>query len=91
MAARSRQGPARTRHSPSWPTRGAWRRGSPIAADDQGERTACSPEPAGTVVYVARAHLAGEPVTVLVRESDEGARTLVVLDAGCAVVSEEPL
>lgn len=62
-----------------------------IAADDQSERTTCSPEPFATVVYLARAHLDDQPVTVLVREDAEGARTLVVLDAACAVVSEEPL
>lgn len=50
----------------------------------------CAPASAG-VVYVARATLDGQPVTVVVRDDGAGQRTLVVLDAACATLSEAPL
>ena len=69
---------------------------SPATAAAEGESApernqTCAPPPAGTVVYVARATLEGQPVTVVVREHAAGQRTLVVLDAGCATLSEAPL
>lgn len=53
--------------------------------------TSCTPSGEGAVVYVARATLSTQPVTVVVREDPAGGRTLLVLDAGCAVLSEGPL
>lgn len=52
---------------------------------------ACAPTAEPDVVYTARATVAGRPVTVVVREDGSGQRTLVVLDAACGLVSEEPL
>jgi hypothetical protein len=51
----------------------------------------CAPASTGTVVYLARATLDGQPVTVVVRDDPAGQRTLVVLDAACATLSEAPL
>ena len=51
----------------------------------------CAPPAGDPVVYVARATLDGQPVTVVVREDDAGQRTLVVLDAACGTLSEAPL
>jgi hypothetical protein len=53
----------------------------------------CSPAagPGETVVYRARATVAGQPVTVVVRQRADGGRRLVVLDAACATLSEARL
>lgn len=51
----------------------------------------CPPTSEADVVYTARATVAGQPVTVVVREHEDGQRTLVVLDDACATLSEDQL